>query len=169
MRCWQPHSLKANKAPAPNRPITKSIGNFLAERSSASWLLNNKSGPTECTKLSAQPSQTAATKDTKQPSTHSSSNAPTLHQRLPLSSPTSASASLTRNLAYTERCVRGYTLSLLLAFCRDELPTKWDQRGSGVYVAIRQLRRRFRPPRCGLAVVRHGNQKTSVCFNCTMC
>jgi hypothetical protein len=88
------------------------------------WLLNNKSGPTECTKLPAQPSQTAATKDTKQPSTHSSSNAPTLHQFLPLSSPTSASASLTRNLAYTERCVRGYTLSLLLAFCRDELPTK---------------------------------------------
>ncbi len=41
-----------------------------------------------------------ATRDTKQPSAHSSSNAPTPHQHLPLSNPTSAYASLTRNLAH---------------------------------------------------------------------
>jgi hypothetical protein len=35
----------------------------------ASWRLNNKLDPTECTKLPAQPSPTTVTNDTKQLST----------------------------------------------------------------------------------------------------
>ena len=50
-------------------------------------------------------------------------------------------------------CVRGYTLSLLLAFCQDYFPNDLMPKGLGTHWVPNPV------ALCDLAVVRHGNQK----------